>query len=400
MYDVVIIGAGASGLMCALSAKLSNKNLNILLLEKNSKIGKKILITGNGRCNLGNTNISLENYNNNLLYDFKEEIESNNYLDILKQTGLIIKEDNSGRLYPYSMQSLTVCKAFTNTLKKLGVKIKCDYEVSSICKNNDIFIINNDIKAKKVVVATGGKTYPKTGSTGIGYRILKSFGHEITALYPSLTSLKTDYKHIKSIAGVRFDSKVSLVVNGEKKKEEHGQIQFTSDSVSGICVFNLSREVGKYLDNKKSVKIVADLIPEYTFEEIKKHFLKFRNHNVIDLLSEIINDKLAGAIVKELELFEKKIDELSTLELDVLINMIKEFTFNIVKTGDFESSQVTTGGASLNEFYTTLESKKTTGLYATGEVLDVDGDCGGYNLAWAFTSGMIVGKSIAVKEDN
>lgn len=406
MYDVIIVGAGASGCFLALTLKYKNPKLKVLLLEKNDKLGKKILITGNGRCNLGNTQSSINNYNSSSnIKRFKNILETNdydflnvlfsvddleNYYYYLNHFGILLKKENSStRLYPYSNQAVTVCKSFERALLNYGVEVIYSYDVNAIKKENDMFIINNEKKSKMVVIATGGKTYPKTGSTGMGYEILKSFGHSITKLYPSLTSLKTNYKYIKELDGVRANGIVNLSVDGKILESEEGQIQFTKDALSGICVFNLSRNVNKHLNNNKKIKIIINLVPDYSEFELKDYIKKFYDYNLEEGLSCIINNKLAKVISKDLKLNGKRIYDLSNDELIKVCFMLKNMYFDIIGTGDFDTSQVTSGGASLEEFTDNLESKKCKGLYAVGEVLDVDGKCGGYNLSWAFTSAII-----------
>lgn len=411
MYDVIIVGAGASGTFCALSLKYNNPNLNVLLLEKNDKLGKKLLITGNGRCNLGNMDNNIRNYNSSSSLDeFKTILENNdydflnvlfnddnldNYYYYLNKFGILIKkEDTSTRLYPYSNQALTVCKSFERALEKENVKINYNYDVKKIVKNQDTFIINDDLKCKKLIIATGGKTYTKTGSSGAGYEILKSFGHTITHLYPSLTNLKTDYKYIKELQGVRADAIVNLSINDKIIETEEGQVQFTKDALSGICVFNLSRNVGDYLKQNRNVKLTIDFVPDYSSLDLFNYLKEFYGYNLEDALSCIINNKLSKVIAKELRLNNKKVKELSNTNLENVCFTLKNMNFNITQTGDFDNAQVTCGGALLNEFTSYLESKKCKGLYAIGEVLDVDGKCGGYNLSWAFNSALIVSKNV------
>ncbi len=410
MYDVTIIGAGASGVMCALALKEKNKNLKVLLLEKNDKLGKKLSITGNGRCNLGNINNNISNFNSESdLSSFKRllEIDDFDFLDVLDNTddkksyydylirfGILITNEKE-YLYPYSMQAISVCKSFERYLKFLNVEVKYNYDVLKVSKNENTFIINDDIKSKMVVIATGGKSYPKTGSTGFGYDVLKSFGHTITDLYPSLTYLKTDYKYIKDLQGVRVNAKTSLSVDGKIEKKEVGQVQFTRDSLSGICIFNSSRNVKKYLNKNKTVKIIMDLVPDYSNFELQNYITSFSSYKLQDALSCIINNKLAIAIAKELKSANKLVKELTKNELEGVCFNIKNMYFDITDTGDFNTAQVTSGGVVLDEFTKDLESTKCKGLYAIGEVLDVDGKCGGYNLSWAFTSAITAANDIS-----
>lgn len=395
MYDVIIVGAGASGCFLALTLKYKNPNLRVLLLEKNDKLGKKILITGNGRCNIGNKNIKVDDYSSNSSLDnFKTLIESgsDNYASLLKEFGVLITNEED-RLYPYSNQALTVCKSFERALLNYGVEIVYNYDVSTINKENDTFIINDEKKSKMVVIATGGKTYPKTGSTGKGYELLNSFGHSITKLYPSLTSLKTNYKYIKDLAGVRVNAKVSLYDNDDLITEENGQLQFTKDSLSGICVFNLSRYACKMLEHK-NLFIKIDYSPDKKADELYNYIKSFSNYTLEEAISCMLNNKLAKVISKDLKLEGKKVTNLTDNDLTKVVNIIKSMDFDVTSTGDFDVSQVTSGGASLEEFTDDLESKKCKGLYAVGEVLDVDGKCGGYNLSWAFNSTLLVANDI------
>lgn len=399
MYDVIIIGAGASGCFLALTLKYKNPNLKIALIEKNDKLGKKLLITGNGRCNLGNTNINIDNYNSSSsLEKFANSLQKNEYLNYLKKFGILIKkEDTSTRLYPYSNQAITVCKSFERALENENVKLIYNYDVKKATYENSSFVLNNDLKCKKLVVATGGKTYIKTESKDNGYNILKSFGHTITKLYPTLTFLKTDHKYIKDLQGVRANVVVSLSVDESVLKTEEGQVQFTKDALSGICIFNLSRDVNKYLKDNKKVEIVVDLVPDYNRAYIECYLKEFNDYNVVDAISCILNKKIAQVVSNTLKLSDKKISGLSNSELENISYALKNMHFNIIETGDFKAAQVTNGGAKLDEFTSGLESLKKPLLYAIGEVLDVDGKCGGYNLSWAFNSALIAAEDILKK---
>lgn len=399
MYDVIIIGAGASGCFLALTLKYKNPNLKVALIEKNDKLGKKLLITGNGRCNLGNTNINIDNYNSSSsLEKFAKSLQKNEYLNCLKKFGILIKkEDTSTRLYPYSNQAITVCKSFERALENENVKLIYNYDVKKATYENSSFVLNNDLKCKKLVVATGGKTYIKTESKDNGYNILKSFGHTITKLYPTLTFLKTDHKYIKDLQGVRANVVVSLSVDESVLKTEEGQVQFTKDALSGICIFNLSRDVNKYLKDNKKVEIVVDLVPDYNRAYIECYLKEFNDYNVVDAISCILNKKIAQVVSNTLKLSDKKISGLSKSELENISYALKNMHFNIIETGDFKAAQVTNGGAKLDEFTSGLESLKKPLLYAIGEVLDVDGKCGGYNLSWAFNSALIAAEDILKK---
>ena len=389
MVDVVIVGAGASGLMCACTLKMNDPNINVLLLEKNDKVGKKVAITGNGRCNLGNINKSIENYNSSSNLDcFKDVLENGIYLEYLKEFGVYIKEEN-GLLYPNSNQAIGVVKSMERYFISNGGNIRFNYKVDQIEYNDNYYVINNDIKCKNLVVATGGLSYPKTGSTGDGYELLKKY-HNITKLYPSLMPLVSDYIYLKDISGVRFDSKVRLIVDNEIVNQEEGQVQFTDYGISGICIFNLSRDVRKYLDNNKKVVINIDLVNN--LEGINEYISKFNDYKIEDALSNIINNKLSNVICKELKISGKKVND---IDIDMVIHKLHNFNLNIINTKGYDNAQVTNGGLVLDEFNEYLESKKHKKLYVIGEVLDIDSKCGGYNLSWAFSSGMIAANNIS-----
>ena len=406
-YDVIIIGAGASGMMCASALKIKNKKIKILLLEKNNKLGKKLSITGNGRCNLGNDDDNIINYHSNSdINFFKNIIENNNYIlnvednclinyiSYLKEIGVLITKEN-GRLYPYSMQALSVCKSFERFLIDNGVDIKYNYEVNKVEKTNNTYIINSDYESDILVIATGGISYPKTGSTGDGYSLLKKFNHNITDLYPSLINLKTSYKYIKDLQGVRVNALCKLIVNDEIKKEEFGQVQFTKDSISRICIFNLSRDVKRYIKNNKKVSISMDLISD--LKGVKDYLKQFENYKIQNALSCILNNKIAFVVSKQNKILDNLVKELSEKQINSIVSSVKQFMLEIVDTGIIDEAQVTNGGADLNDFNDNLESKKSSGLYAIGEILDVDADCGGYNLAWAFKSAILVASDIFSK---
>ena len=412
MYDVLIVGAGASGVMLASILREKNKSIKILILEKNDKICKKLSITGNGRCNLGNTLFDYSFYNTNEISKFDKyfenikksnlndmlnaDITKNNYIEYLKKIGIFIK-DEEGLLYPYNNQAISVCKAFEKYILKNNIDLIYNYNVNSILKQKDYYLVNNDKKAKAVVIATGGLSYPKTGSTGEGYKILKSFGHNIIKPTPSLVKLKTNYKYLKDIKGVRIDSNLSLILNDKIINKEKGQVQFTDEFISGICVFNLSRNIKKYLSSNNKVQISLNFVFKYTIDEIKNKMKEFSNYSVLDFLSLLVNNKIALVICKMNNVINKKICDINDKQKNEIINLLFDFKFDIIDTAGFNYAQVTNGGVSLKELNYNLESKYEDNIYAVGEVIDVDGLCGGYNLIWAFTSSLIASDGILKK---
>lgn len=400
MKEVVIVGGGASGLTAAITAARNGKDVTII--ERNNKCGKKILITGNGRCNFWNTDEDLSHFhssNSNLLKEFITDERKNSILKFFDSLGLAYKTKN-GYYYPFSNQAFTVENALLSECKKLNIKIINDITVEKIIKK-DCFIINPDkenIKAKNIIIATGSKAAPKTGSDGLGYELAKSLGHNIITPLPSLVQLKADEPYFKNWSGIRTDVKVNLLINHKYIKSETGEIQLTNYGLSGICIFNLSGEAAKALNQNKNVIISINFIP---FASNPKTFLQTLNKNsyhktISELLEGILHYKLVDIILKKTHLKrDLLLNTLTDNELNNLIKTLTDFQIKILDTHTLDHTQVCSGGIPLTEINSkTLESLKVKNLYFTGEIIDIDGDCGGYNLGWAWMSGIIAGKNV------
>ena len=400
MKEVVIVGGGASGLTAAITAARNGKD--VTLIERNNKCGKKILITGNGRCNFWNTDENLSHFhssNSNLLKEFITDERKNSILKFFDSLGLAYKTKN-GYYYPFSNQAFTVENALLSECKKLNIKIINDITVGKIIKE-DCFIINPDkenIKAKNIIIATGSKAAPKTGSDGLGYEISKSFSHNIITPLPSLVQLKADEPYFKNWSGIRTDVKVNLLIDHKFIKSETGEIQLTNYGVSGICIFNISGEAAKALNQNKNVIISINFIP---FASNPKTFLQTLNKNsyhktISELLEGILHYKLVDIIIKKTHLKrDLLLNTLTDNELNNLIKTLTDFQIKILDTHTLDHAQVCSGGIPLTEINSkTLESLKVKNLYFTGEIIDIDGDCGGYNLGWAWMSGIIAGKNV------
>ena len=400
MKEVVIVGGGASGLTAAITAARNGKDVTII--ERNNKCGKKILITGNGRCNFWNTDENLSHFhssNSNLLKEFITDERKNSILKFFDSLGLAYKTKN-GYYYPFSNQAFTIENALLSECKKLNIKIINDIVVEKIIKK-DCFIINPDkenIKAKNIIIATGSKAAPKTGSDGLGYELAKSLGHNIITPLPSLVQLKADEPYFKNWSGIRTDVKASLLIDHKYIKSETGEIQLTNYGLSGICIFNLSGEAAKALNQNKNVIISINFIP---FASNPKIFLQTLNKNsyhktISELLEGILHYKLVDIILKKAHLKrDLLLNTLTDNELNNLIKTLTDFQIKILDTHTLEHAQVCSGGIPLTEINSkTLESLKVKNLYFTGEIIDIDGDCGGYNLGWAWMSGIIAGKNV------
>ena len=392
--DILIIGAGASGLAAAIEAARTAPEKNVTVLENLPKAGKKILATGNGRCNLGNLNAADHRYTNaKFAQPVIEKYGTQNLIDFFESMGLFTRADSEGRLYPLSNSAASVLDALRFECEKLGIKIICEEKATQIKKSGNGFTVNNNITAEKVIFATGGKAAPSQGSDGSGYPLLKSLGHSITPLSPSLVQIKTDTASIKSLKGVRAKAKLTLSTGGNSE----GEILFTDYGVSGIAAMDLSR----FVKTDKKAEISLDLLPDFTQEAAKDIIISIARHNPAmpaeSMLGGIIHKAIGTAVIKaSLGFMPKTAAEIKPKQAAVIAATLKDFRLSVTGTKSYNDAQVTRGGADVSEFdNNTMMSKKVKNLFACGEVLDVDGACGGFNLAWAFASGRLAGKSAA-----
>ena len=406
MQNIVIIGGGASGLVAAITA--AKKGKNVLLLEKNNICGKKILVTGNGRCNYFNEEQNIAHYRS----DNKEKLEkiitksnTDKVLDFFTELGIEPKIKN-GYYYPFSNQATSIQNALISELKNLKVEVKNNIDVQKIIKEENCFKIITDKEtffAEKIILATGSKASPKTGSDGIGYKICKELGHKIIKPLPALVQLRGNEKYFKDWNGIRADVLIELYENNKKIAEEIGEIQLTDYGISGICVMNLSGRVARGLNENKNEKVKINFLHGlniYTkaecYDFINKRNNLLANRTIIELLEGILNYKLINVLLKKSNINNKKTwNDLTQKEKEILISNIVELEIYILDINSFDKSQVCSGGIPLNEInINTMESNIINGLYIIGELLDVDGDCGGYNLTWAWLSGIIAGENI------
>lgn len=400
MKEVVIIGGGASGLTAAITAARNGKDVTII--ERNNKCGKKILITGNGRCNFWNQDQNINHYHSStpeLLKNFITEERQNSVLKFFDSLGIVSKIKN-GYYYPFSNQASSIHNALLLECKKLNINIINDITVTEIIKK-DCFIINpnkENIKAKNIIISAGSKAAPKTGSDGLGYELAQQFNHNIITPLPSLVQLKGDEPYFKNWSGIRCDVLASLLINNKFIKSETGEIQLTNYGISGICIFNLSGKAAIALSKKQNVTISINFIP-FTNDPINflKKLKQSTYHKTIsELLEGFLHYKLIDIILKKANIKRNiLLDNLSSKELNQLIDTLTNFKIKILETHTLDHAQICSGGIPLNEINnSTLESLKIKNLYFTGEIIDIDGDCGGYNLGWAWMSGILAGKSV------
>lgn len=391
MKNVVIIGGGASGLVASIFAAMNGNKVTIL--EKNNKCGKKLLITGNGRCNYFNNDMDINHYHTDNTEQLKKIItEENNkkILNFIDSLGIVHKIKN-GYYYPYSNQAISVLNALVNKAKSLGVEIINDYNVLHIKKENH-FIINNNIKAKNLIIAAGGKAYAKTGSDGSSYILASSLSHKINKPLPSLVKLTGNVP--KKWAGIRSDVIVSLYENDKFIKSEAGEIQLTDYGISGICVFNISHFVSKGLSENKKEEVFINFAP-FLKTDLITYLSAKKDLTISQILEGFLNYKLVNIILEKCHISKDSyFINLNNEEKNKLNNLVTSFPVLITGTKSFDEAQVTTGGVSFKEIDENMQSKIIPNLYIIGEAVDVDGDCGGYNIGFAFISGMIAGKSI------
>ena len=373
-----------------------------LLIDSNDKCGKKLLITGNGHCNYWNENISIDKYETddiNTLEKIISEDNKNKVLSYLESIGIYPKIKN-GYYYPYSNQATSIREIFENEINSKNITFLNNTKVQNITKINNKFIIETDkgqIEADKVIISAGSKAYPKTGSDGSGYKLAKDLGHKINPISPALTKLYSDDKQIKDWENVRCDVRLKLYINNKLIKTEEGEIHLTKEGISGICTFNISSLASKNLKLGNDVSVSINFMPdlkESFYSWFTKRNEKIKEKTIEELLESIFNYKLMFLLLKKANINkDSNWRELSEQEKQRLSNQIENFTLKITSTESFDNAQVCTGGVSLAEINpNTCESKIVPNLYFTGEILDVDGKCGGYNLAFAFITGFLAGR--------
>lgn len=396
MKDIVIIGGGASGLVAAITAARRGKKVTIL--EKNEKCGKKLLLTGNGRCNYWNEDMSLSHFHSSekeLIKNIINEKNEEKVLAFFDSLGIIPKIKNS-YFYPITNQALTLYNALLYEVKKLNVEI-INIEVTGIEKK-DTFIINpgkENIHAKKIIISAGSKAAPKTGSDGLGYLLASKFNHNIITPKPALVQLVGEETFFNKWNGVRVDSKLTLYEDGKYIKEENGEAQLTDYGISGIAAFNLSGHIARNIDKHEEI-ISINFLP-WLKEEPNKWLKKLsqKNQNITETLEKFLNYKLIPIILKKANIKKNTWQSLSDKQFSILINTMLNFNLKIKGTKSFDKAQVCSGGIPLSEInLENMESIKEKGLYFTGEIIDIDGDCGGYNLGFAWISGIIAGENI------
>jgi len=403
MYDVIIIGAGASGLMAAAAA--ASKGARVALLEHKDDIGKKILATGNGRCNFTNTDMSVNKFHGSKAL-IKNGLSQFNYADTIrffKELG-IPAYDNAGYIYPNSRQAASVVAAFRMELMRLHVDMKTGINITDIKPADDRtgYCIQTDkgsFKSKRLIIACGLTASPKLGSDGSLFRQIEALGHHIQKPLPALCGFSCDGLNFKKITGVRCDATVASVIDGQMTEQNTGELQLADYGISGIPVFQISSLMSRALDKGQKVEVIIDFLPAFSDDELNG-YIKDRsitttdNRSLNEMLNGLLNNKLLLELIHKSGVSpDKKGRLLTDDDCKSLTRSIKQTAVSVKKPRGLEFAQVCAGGIYTKEIdVRTLESKIHPGLYFCGELLDVDGICGGYNLQWAWTSGYIAGE--------
>lgn len=400
---IAIIGGGASGLMLANAlAQNTNANLSadeILVLERGDRVGKKLSATGNGQGNISNANLCLEEYFSS---DKKALKRVENYLKrygieeherFWLERGVLLFADNRGRKYPTGRQASALTDALRFYLTEKGISLRTKTRVLDIKKTGDTFTLRLEteqgeekLQAETVVLCTGGKSAKNFGTDGSAYALAQKFGHTITPLYPSLVQLKTETSAIKSLKGIRVADGVATAFSPTGKTAFRGDIIFTDYGISGDAIFRLSAHTVSEIE-KGQVRVELDFLPDFTKEQITEILQKKReiypDFPLSELFFGVVNNQIGRAVAK-----------LSDGDIERAVSLVKAFPLKVTGSLGFDYAQVTKGGIPLLETDETLQSKFADGLYFTGEILDIDGGCGGYNLQWAFTSASVVAQTL------
>lgn len=426
--DVIVIGAGASGMMAAITA--ARRGRSVLILEHMDKVGKKILATGNGKCNYTNEYMTAECYHGDqrLLTDIRSQFERDDAIAFFRELGIWPKAKN-GYYYPNSGQALSVVEAMQMELKQLDIAVRCGCQVQGLAEDYVGFAVATSTgvyKARKVIVACGLLAAPKLGSDGSMIPVLKELGHRFVSIVPALCGFYASGMEFKKVSGVRCEAELTLKIdtihakvssvdgkNAENREivsdtdakhipKERGELQLTDYGVSGIPVFQLSSQAAKALKEKKKVSMRIDFLPEIAGGELESELrrrVERAKTSVMTLeqtLCGLLNQKLIPVLVRKAGIVAgMQADRVDAAQLRKLTDVIKNYPVTLDKVRDFEFAQVCAGGIRTEEIDTkTLESKLVPGLYFAGEILDVDGICGGYNLQWAWSSGFVAGSQI------
>ncbi|WP_054738524.1 BaiN/RdsA family NAD(P)/FAD-dependent oxidoreductase [Cellulosilyticum ruminicola] len=402
MNDIIIIGGGASGMMAAITAAREGKS--VLILERLNRIGKKILVTGNGRCNVSNTNLKPEHFHSRSQKAIFGPIEAFDYGKteaFFKELGIEPLIEGT-KVYPRSEQANSVLDVLRMELEELEVDVLTEVKVVGLKNKKSVWEVEAEsgevYMAEKVIMATGGLANASLGCDGLGYEILKKLGHTVIPTYPILVHALSSSPYCKMMKGTKVKAVASAYVNGKCEREEFGEVLFTEDGLSGPAIFQISRNISCAHIQKKKAMVTLDLVPEQSYDEvvamIYERIAAKPERSIELLLMGFLNKRVIVPVLKcaDINSIHRNCDTLEYEEVEHLVKVLKGFPFETQGTRGYKYAQVTAGGISVDEIdLETMASLKAPHLYVTGEILDVDGDCGGYNLQWAWATGYIAG---------
>jgi len=398
-----IIGGGASGMMAAITA--ASNGADVTVLEGGDRIGKKLLMTGNGKCNLGNLNMdSSMYYGSDLKWIMRhlERFQAEDTVEFFRSLGLLIKAKN-GYLYPACEQAAVVLDSLRFEMQALGVKVITGIKIRDVKRNGNTVELSDghsSYRFDRVIVACGGQTAPKTGSDGSGYLLAKKMGHHLIPVVPALVQLKCREVFMKALGGVRTEGNIRVLHRGECIAEESGEIQFTEYGISGIPVFQISRVINYLLREVEEVEVELDLLPGIDREAFEQFCLGRKllqtDRTVEEFFTGILNKKIMTQFIKLAGLKPTQpIEQVNDAAIKKVYDLCKCFSLHVNGSNSFEQAQVCAGGVDVSELTEELESRFMPNVYFVGEILDVDGKCGGYNLQWAWCSGYLAGTAAA-----
>lgn len=405
---IAIIGAGAAGIMASLTAKRENKNLEIDLFDNNTGIGKKILASGNGRCNISNTNARVENYigeNPSFTSFCLKQFDFKAFEKFCKSIGLLLDIKDDGKVYPLSNEAKSVVNLLESAINSLNINLILNTKVIDIQKCENKFVIKSEEDEfknyDKVLISSGLAAAPQLRATEDGMNIAEKLGHSSNMTYPSLVGLHTDFEQNSRIQGVKKESLVTLYIDGQKETEILGDVLFTKYGVSGFAILDISQYAVYPLSLYQDVQIAINLFPKLSRNEVlgmlESLFKTVPNEKVINLLTGIVSNKLAPILLEECKIDKELLGkEINAKQIRAIVNMLTNWRMKVTDTQGFKHAEASGGGVRTDEVdFKTFESKKVEGLYLAGEVLDIVGHRGGYNLQFAWASGFLSGRSLA-----
>jgi len=398
---IIVVGGGAAGMMAAIVAKRNGGD--VILIERNDRVGKKLLATGNGRCNYTNLNIDINNYHglsNKFALNALTELNVDKTIEFFETLGITPADEDNGKVYPLSFQSSSMLDVLRYEIAYLGIELITEAFVADIKKKKSFTIRLKDgrtFQGDRVILATGGMAMPVSGSDGSGYSIVKNLGHTVTEIFPGLVQLKLEGNIFKQINGVKFIGVAGIYNKNNLIVEDSGDILFTDYGISGPPILQISRKAIELMSRGTNIELRISIIHTKTKDELKEYLYKrFKNMPMKTMeegLIGLINKKLILPILKELNIDKNiSVGKIESRDIEKLAQLLTSWSFKIIGNKGWGQAQVTAGGVNTNEVSSdTMESKLVEGLYIVGELLDIDGDCGGFNLQWAWSSGYVAG---------